>query len=86
MADIKLLTDGWLINYNFFKQNEGAGNIPPAQSMSRVVPFKDWNDVVRDPKLPDIDYEVALYRRKSVKSGKPVFDATLTPVIPTTET
>ena len=32
MASIKLLTDGWLINYNFFKQNEGCGNIPPAQA------------------------------------------------------
>ncbi|MBI2853141.1 MAG: transposase, partial [Chloroflexi bacterium] len=28
IEDIKLLTDGWLINYNFFKQHEGIGNIP----------------------------------------------------------
>jgi len=27
------------------------------------------------------DYEVKLYRRKSVKRGKPVLDATLTPVV-----
>jgi len=26
------------------------------------------------------DYEVSLYRRKSVKRGYPVFDATLTPI------
>ena len=76
----RLLTDGWLINYNFFKQNEGCGNIPPAQAMSKVVPFKDWNDVVIPKGSSDKDYEVRLYHRKSVKRGKPVFDATLTPV------
>ena len=71
IADIRLLTDGWLINYNFLKQNEGCGNIPPAQAMSKVVPFKDWNDVVREEKLPDIDYTVKLHRRKSVNEGSP---------------
>ncbi len=77
---IRLLTDGWLINYNFFKQNEGCGNIPPAQVASNVVPFKDWNDVVIPEGVSDKDYKVSLYRRKSVKKGNPVFDATLTPV------
>jgi len=43
------------------------------------VPFKDWNDIVRDSRLPDIDYRVSLYRRASVR-GKPVVDATLTPI------
>ena len=28
----------------------------------------------------DMDYKVSLYRRKSVKRGKPVYDATLTPI------
>ncbi len=76
---IRLLTDGWLINYNFFKQNEGCGNIPPTQAMSKVVPFKDWNDIVIPEGVPDMDYKVSLYRRKSVKRGK-VLDATLTPI------
>lgn len=76
---IRLLTGGWLINYNFFKQNEGCGNIPPAQAMSKVVPFKDWNDVVRPEQISDKDYQVKLYRRPSVKKGYPVYDATLTP-------
>jgi transposase-like protein len=80
IEDIRLLTGGWLVNYNFFKQNEGCGNIPPAQAMGRAVPFKDWNDVVRDKSLPDNDYKVSLYQRKSVKRGKPVLDATLTPI------
>jgi putative transposase len=80
IASIKLLTDGWLINYNFFKQNEGCGNIPPAQVASKVVPFKDWNDVVRPESVPDTDYKVSLYSRKSVSKGNPVLDVTLTPV------
>jgi transposase-like protein len=80
---IKLLTTGWLINYNFFKQNEGCGNIPPAQAASKLVPFKDWNDVVRPESIPDTEYKVSLSKRASVKKGYPVLDATLTPVKPT---
>ena len=83
--DIRLLTDGWLINYNFFKQNEGCGNIPPAQVMSKIVPFKDWNDIVRPKGLPDMDYKIRVYPRKSVKKGHPVLDATLIPIEPTSQ-
>ncbi len=79
--DIRLLTDGWLVNYKFFKQNKGCGNIPPAQAMSKVVPFKDWNDIVRADDVPDMDYKVSLHRRQSVKKGYPVLDATLTPIV-----
>jgi putative transposase len=78
--NIRLLTDGWLINYNFFKQNEGCGNIPPAQVMSKVVPFKDWNDIVIPKGIPDIDYKVRVYPRKSVKKGHFVVDTTLIPI------
>jgi len=53
---------------------------PPAQAMSKVVPLKDWNDVVIPKGASDKDYKVSLYRRKSVKRGKPVLDATLTPI------
>jgi integrase-like protein len=80
IKSIRLLTDGWLINYNFFKQHEGCGNVPPAQAMSKVVPFKDWNDVVIPHGHKDMDYQVSLSRRRTVKKGKPVYDATLTPV------
>ena len=80
LLSIRLLTAGWLINYNYFKQNEGCGNIPPAQAANKVVPFKDWNDIVRDAKLPDIDYKVKLQKRETVKKGNPVMDVTLTPV------
>lgn len=80
ITDIKLLTDGWLINYNFMKQHEGIGDIPPAQARTKVVPFKDWNDIVRDDSLPDIDYQVKLIPRRSRVTAKPVLDATLTPI------
>jgi putative transposase len=78
--DIRLLTDGWLINYNFFKQNAGCANIPPAQAMSKVVPFKDWNDIVRPESVPETEYKVSLRRRESVRKGYPVLDARLTPI------
>ena len=78
ITDIKLLTDGWLINYNYFKQHEGIGDIPPAQSRTKVVPFKDWNDIVRPENVPDVDYKVKLSPRRS--RVKPVTDATLTPI------
>ena len=81
LESIKLLTDGWLISYNFFKQNEGCGNIPPAQAMSEVVPFKDWNDIVRPETIQDKEYKVGLHRRASVKDGSPILDATLMPVV-----
>jgi len=82
IASIRLLTGGWLINYNFFKQNEGCGNIPPAQVASKVVPFKDWNDVVTPEGETDKDYQVRLSCRKSVKKGASVYDAILTPIKP----
>lgn len=80
IESIRLLTQGWLINYNFFKQNEGCGNVPPAQAMSKVVPFKDWNDIVIPEGEIDKDYKVTLHRRQSVKKGYPVYDATLSPI------
>ena len=83
IASIKILTEGWLINYNFFKQNEGCGNIPPAQAAGKVVPFKDWNDVVIPKGMPDYDYQVTLHQRESAKKGYPTMDATLKPIIKT---
>lgn len=77
IGDIKLLTGGWLINYNYFKQHEGIGDIPPAQAMSATVPFKDWNDVVRDTEaIPETEYKVTRHPRRKSK----VVDVTLKPV------
>jgi len=45
MQTAQLLTDGWLIHYNFFKEHESLGNVPPAVKLGKV-PFKDWDDVL----------------------------------------
>jgi len=60
MAHAKLLTDAWLVHYNFFKEHESLDNLPPAVAMKLDVPFKDWGEVVRQTK-------VILPRRKPVK-------------------
>jgi putative transposase len=43
----RLLTEGWLVHYNFFKEHESLGNVSPAKHMKLDMPFKNWNDVVR---------------------------------------
>ena len=45
MDTAELLSDAWLVHYNFLKEHEALGNIPPAQKMGKV-PFKDWVDIV----------------------------------------
>jgi len=46
----ELLTDAWLVHYNFFKEHESLGNIPPAQKMGLITPFKNWAEVVNPVK------------------------------------
>jgi hypothetical protein len=46
----ELLTDAWLVHYNFFKEHESLGNVPPAQKMGLITPFKNWAEVVRPVK------------------------------------
>jgi len=43
----KLLTDAWLVHYNFFKEHTALGDVPPAQKMGIAVPFEDWNGVLK---------------------------------------
>ena len=51
MTTAELLTDAWLVHYNFFKEHEALGNIPPAQKMGIPIPFKNWAEVVNRPKV-----------------------------------
>jgi len=51
METAKLLTDAWLVHYNFFKEHESLGNVPPAQKMGKDVPFKDWSEILAQTKL-----------------------------------
>ncbi len=43
----RLLTEGWLIHYNFFKEHESLGNESPAQHMKIPLPFSNWETIVR---------------------------------------
>ncbi|MFC2069936.1 transposase [Chloroflexota bacterium] len=75
LEHIRLLTGGWLINYNYFKQHESLGNIPPAQAMSKTVPFKDWRDVVRDKNvIPETEYAVTKHRNPTAVTLKPLHE------------
>jgi transposase-like protein len=51
----KLLTEGWLVHYNFFKEHTSLGNVPPAKHMKLTMPFEDWNDVVRHSDIAKTD-------------------------------
>lgn len=43
----RLLLDGWLVHYNFFRPHESLGGKTPAEKAGIDFPFKDWLDVVR---------------------------------------
>ena len=47
----KLITDGWLVHYNFFRPHEALGNKTPAQKAGIRFPFRNWVDVVRKGQL-----------------------------------
>lgn len=46
----KLLLNGWLVYYNFFRPHEALGDRTPAEKAGIKFPFKDWMDVVRGVK------------------------------------
>ncbi len=43
----RLPTKAWLVHYNFFKEHETLGNIPPAIRMA-TTPIKEWSDMTRN--------------------------------------
>ena len=65
LATARLLTDGWLIQYNFFKEHESLGNVSPAKKMGIELPFNDWNDIVKtagdvkDSHIPEVEMPIA---------------------------
>jgi transposase-like protein len=69
MDTARLLTEAWLVHYNFFKEHETLGNIPPAVAMG-ATPIKDWAEVVSKTKViasPSIKpYNFKPYSFKSV--------------------
>ncbi|MCP3682600.1 MAG: transposase [bacterium] len=47
MQTARILTDAWLVHYNFFKEHESLGNVPPAQEKHMPeTPIGDWVDVI----------------------------------------
>jgi len=46
METARLLTEAWLVHYNFFKEHESLGHTPPAQKMRLPLPFDDWAGVL----------------------------------------
>jgi len=62
METARLLTEAWLVHYNFFKEHETLGNIPPAVKMG-ATPIKDWAEVISQTKVitspkQDTEYDV----------------------------
>jgi transposase-like protein len=54
METARLLTQAWLVHYNFFKEHTTLGDIPPAVKMG-TTPIKDWAEVISQTKtLPPI--------------------------------
>jgi len=54
MDTARLLTQAWLVHYNFFKEHTTLGDVPPAVKMG-ATPVKDWAEVVSGTKaLPPI--------------------------------
>jgi len=49
MDTARLLTQAWLVHYNFFKEHTTLGDIPPAVKMG-ATPIKDWAEVVSQTK------------------------------------
>ena len=81
METAKILTDAWLVHYNFFKEHETLGNVPPAQKMGNT-PFKDWADVLELTKrdmLPAV--KVVTLKTKAKRPFVSVYQRTKAPVI-----
>lgn len=49
MDTARLLTQAWLVHYNFFKEHTTLGDVPPAARMG-AMPIKDWAEVVSQTK------------------------------------
>jgi len=72
MTTAELLTDAWLVHYNFFKEHETLGNIPPAVRMGGT-PVKDWAEVISQAKtsLPAKPKPAPFIRARPITKRKP---------------
>ena len=63
----KIVLDGWLVHYNFFRPHGGLdGKTPAEAAKASGVPFSNWLDVVTGERVretnPGRPYEVRLVR------------------------
>jgi putative transposase len=42
----RLIMDGWLVHYNFFRPHEALGNKTPSEVAKAKFPYSNWKDVV----------------------------------------
>ena len=63
----RLLTEAWLVHYNFFKEHTTLGDIPPAQKMGVPVPFHDWREVLEPPLAVPATRPISFGRLKATK-------------------
>jgi transposase-like protein len=45
----KLLTEGWLVHYNFFRPHETLKGKTPAEKAGLAFPYKNWLDITKSP-------------------------------------
>lgn len=57
----KLLLDGWLVHYNFFRPHGSLKGMTPAEKAGVKFPYKDWMDIVESKKEISIVPEEAKY-------------------------
>lgn len=44
----KIILDGWLVHYNFFRPHTALKEKTPAEAAGAETPFKSWADVVKE--------------------------------------
>jgi len=56
----RLIMEGWLIHYNYFRPQESLGNRTPAEAAGIKFPYGEWLDVLKS--------QIPLYHRDWMKS------------------
>ncbi len=72
MNTARILTEAWLVHYNFFKEHETLGNVPPVVKMG-ATPIKDWAEVISQTKViasPKRDTETDIPASLSIGTPK----------------
>ncbi|MBA7632275.1 hypothetical protein ES703_39818 [subsurface metagenome] len=84
----KLITDGWLLYYNYLRPHEALNDKTPAQVAGVRFPYRNWKDIVAERKaitpkqvsatstlvIPELAKppKRALIRKRLVKRRKPI--------------